>query len=57
MSILQNLQFLKSVWSRYARFGSKQTKKDVGWCVSGIFIRLEIEKEIGKKKAVEKRTI
>ena len=25
--------------------------------VSGIFSRLEIEKEIGKKKAVEKRTI
>jgi len=38
--------------------GLESSKQKKMWDdVSGIFSRLEIEKEIGKKKAVEKRTI
>ena len=56
MSILQNLQFLR-VFDLDMR-GLEASKQKKMWDdVSGIFSRLEIEKEIGKKKAVEKRTI
>ena len=56
MSILQNLQFLR-VFDLDMRGleASKQKRCGLMCLASSFFSRLEIEKEIGKKKAVEKR--